>query len=402
MTDLFISYSSHDRPWAEQLFKDFQRRFPTINVFWDRNPASIPPGEPYRQYFENGARDTDHFVVFWSAAALASSEVNPEIQAFLQNVQNKPTTATNTKRRPFYVQLQHDVAYGPLTTYQGFPDFQKAYEDYALQNPGTPNHGIDHLDAQASLNWDRMVRTIAGTVVKGRASQAVTLALVVMTNATQAFANPTLSLRGARYPTLSQFLTSVGLTVPAAQARYGATPFEWRPFGSTKTIIDLMEDVRETAIKNLGETYRFNWEPIDFVQEWTAAPDEAADRKLMQSLLDKPSVVITDPISLFDLHVKRVFEDLEDYAKRQQSIILSISPNEQLSIEPLYQTLHGNSPKILRDQLYPPIPAAETFALCGMNIQHSLEIERFIRIGLGYFHLQKKKAALQPLVSAGV
>lgn len=103
MTDLFISYSSHDRPWAEQLFKDFQRRFPTIKVFWDRNPASIPPGEPYRQYFERGARDTSHFVVFWSAAAFASPEVNPEIQAFLQNVQTNETTAKKTKRRPFYI-----------------------------------------------------------------------------------------------------------------------------------------------------------------------------------------------------------------------------------------------------------------------------------------------------------
>jgi len=83
-------------------------------------------------------------------------------------------------------------------------------------------------------------------------------------------------------------------------------------------------------------------------------------------------------------------------------MILSISPNELLAAESLYNSLLRNSSPVLSAYLYPEIPAAETFALCGLNVQHTWDIERLIRSGLGYYYLQKKKAASQPLVSPGV
>ena len=35
MYDLFISYSSHDRPWAERVYNDLGQSFRSINIFWD-------------------------------------------------------------------------------------------------------------------------------------------------------------------------------------------------------------------------------------------------------------------------------------------------------------------------------------------------------------------------------
>src|SRR5690349_16758559 len=126
MTDLFISYASHDRPWAERLFNDFKRRFPTINVFWDRDPNSIPVGEQFRPYFQRAAQNATYFAVFWSEAAKTSNEVGPEIQAFLQNKQTNPTSATGVTRRLIYIPLEGDYA-GLSNELQGFPDFRAVY-----------------------------------------------------------------------------------------------------------------------------------------------------------------------------------------------------------------------------------------------------------------------------------
>jgi len=403
MTDLFISYSSHDRPWAEQLFKDFQRRFPTINVFWDRNPASIPPGEPYRQYFERGARDTSHFVVFWSAAAFASPEVNPEIQAFLQNVQTNATTAKKTKRRPFYIQLQHDVAYGPLTTYQGFPDFQKAYEDYAGKNPKAPNDGIAELDAQAGLHWDRMVGMIGNAVLEDQADQPIALALVVMTNDPKrgtVLLDPLADISDSGGPSLNEFLQSVGLSLDDAKRRYGASAFDWRPFGTPKTIIDLMQEVREVAAQNLDADHLFHWRPIDLLAEGMKAT-EPTFRRLVEDLSKGPSIVVTDPISLFHPIIQKMLTRLGDYAKKPQSMIVSISPNEAAATERLYSSLLNNGRPIFEPHLSPKIPASDPFGICSSNVQHTIQIERLIRSGLGYYYLQKKKNEAKPLVSSG-
>jgi hypothetical protein len=396
MTDLFISYNSHDELWARRLFSDLRTRFPTIKLFWARDPASIPAGDPFRPIFEGAAQDAANFVVLWSAAAQRSNEVGPEIQAFLQNRQTHPKSAAGGKRTLFYIPLEPGIDYGRLVDIQGFPQFRGVYD------PNAADRGIAGLaTAPASENWSHMVRDIGNAVLTGRASQAITLALMVMTKDTTAFDDPVLNLKVKNGPSLNQFLGSVGLTVADAKKRYGDTAFAWHPFGTGKTIIDLMEDVREMAIRNLGEPYRFHWNPIDFVEAWRNVPDEAANQRLIHSLSDEPSVVVTDPISLFDLIVKESFLDLGEYAKKQQSMILSISPNEQLAIETLYGTLRRNSSSVLSAHLYPRIPAAETFALCGMNVQHTLEIERLIRSGLGYYHLQRNKAVAQPLVSPG-
>ena len=398
MTDLFISYNSHDEIWAKRLFFDLRTRFPTIKPFWARDTAAIPPGEPFRPIFQGAAQDAAHFVVLWSAAAQGSNEVGPEIQSFLQNRQTHSTSATGDKRTLFYIPLESGIDYGGLVDVQGFPDFRGVYKPN-----GDPGRGIAGLDtAPASDNWHRMVGAIGNSVIASQSSQPIKLALMVMTSVTTAFSDPIIDWKVSDNPSLREFLGSVGLPLDQAKARYGGTAFSWRPFGTSKTIIDLMEDVREMAIRNLGEPYRFHWKPIDFVEAWKAAPDEAANRRLIESLSEEPSVIVTDPISLFDLVVKEAFKDLGEYAKKQQSMILSISPNEQLTIEPLYKTLRRNSSPVLSAYLYPQIPAVETFALCGMNVQHTLEIERLIRSGLGYYHLQKKKAVSQPLVSSGV
>jgi len=391
MTDLFISYCSRDRPWAERLFTDLKIRFPTIRPFWDRDPASIPPGERFRPAFQGAAETAAHFVVFWSTAARDSNEVGPEIHAFKHSMKDDPQTAAGTKRRLFYIPLEPGVEYGPVTELQGFTDFQGIYAKDA------PDRGISGLDGVSRLAWDRMVGIIGNAVLDDQPTQSITLAILAMTNDPQTgtdLLDPIVKRKFSREPSLDEFLQSVGLTLDQAKARYGDTALCWQPFGPGKTIIELMEQVREMAGRD-DEAHRFHWRPIDLLDEARKLPHEAALRKLIESLSDHPSVVVTDPISLFHPLIQRVFERLGDYAKKQQSMIISISPNEATAAERLYSSLHFNGFTVLDAHLHPKIPATGPSAFCGVDVQHAVQVERLIRSGLGYFYQQKK----DPLVS---
>ena len=390
MPDLFISYNSHDEVWAKRLFVDLRSRFPTIKPFWARDVASIPPGEPFRPIFEGAAETATNFVVFWSRHAHDSNEVTAEIESFKQNRKTNSLSATGDKRRLFYIPLECGVDYGGFADLQGFPDFRGVYE------PALPDRGIQRLAAApASENWSRMIRTIGNAVLEGQTSQPVTLALLVITTDPATGTNlldPILDVKVFGEPSLSEFLQSVGLSLADAKARYGGHAFDWRPFGTNKTIIDLAEDVQEMANRNLDAKHRFHWRPIDFVDEARKVPDETGFRRLLDGLSTGPSVVVTDPISLFHPLVQKVFKRLVDYAKRPQSMIISMAPVEAVGAGQLYRSLLSNGSPVLDAHLYPQIPASDAFAFCGVNIQHIAQVERLIRNGLGHYFRQQKKA----------
>jgi hypothetical protein len=398
-TDLFISYSSHDELWAKKFFFDLKSRFPTVKPFWARDVAAIPPGEPFRPIFQGAAQDATYFVVFFSAAAQRSNEVGPEIQAFLQSRQNKSRSNAGVNRRLFYVPLEAGVDYGGLVDIQGFPDFQTVYKPKTQ----APDTGISSVASNPERDlWVRMVGAIGHRILDDQKTKPITLVLLVMTTANKDNIDLFLNLRLSKYsPTLSELLQSLNLTLGQAKSRYDDTAMTWRPFGTDKTIIDLMQDVREAVHRDLGIAEGFHWKPLDLVDEVKNAADIPARDRLIESLSVGPSVVITDPISLYNPEIKSTFALLSEHAKNPQSIILSIAPVELQAAEHLYNSLLSTTTRVVDPHLYPPIPSTETFALCGMNVQHAADVVRLLRSGLGYYYLRKKKEAVNPLLSSG-
>src|SRR5206468_11681815 len=51
---------------------------------------ALPICAQFRPVFQDEARDSANFVVFWSSHAFQSNEVAPEIEAFRQNLLTKP------------------------------------------------------------------------------------------------------------------------------------------------------------------------------------------------------------------------------------------------------------------------------------------------------------------------
>src|SRR5688572_13101222 len=90
MPDLFLSYTSDDRPSAERMREDLLLRFPTIKIFWDKDQESLPLGAPYRPALIAALENSTHFAVLWSQKAEKSNEVGPEVQAFAQHQRVHP------------------------------------------------------------------------------------------------------------------------------------------------------------------------------------------------------------------------------------------------------------------------------------------------------------------------
>src|SRR5437016_1753571 len=123
MSDLFISYSHHDRPWAERLYKDIRTNHSFLDVFWDRE--SIPPRATFREILNDEIRKANNLVLLWSEAAKQSDEVGPEVQTF-QAFQAQHAAPGVKAPIAFYIPLEGK--YGPLEATQGFTAMRDHYK----------------------------------------------------------------------------------------------------------------------------------------------------------------------------------------------------------------------------------------------------------------------------------
>ena len=73
MSDIFISYSSKDRPWVEQFAKALETH--GWSVWWDRN---IPTGGSFNQVIRQELSTANCAIVVWSEQSVESEWVQAE------------------------------------------------------------------------------------------------------------------------------------------------------------------------------------------------------------------------------------------------------------------------------------------------------------------------------------
>jgi hypothetical protein len=392
--DLFLSYTSPDRPWAARLYADLMRRFPTLKIFWDRE--SIPPGDQYRVVLERALLESSHVVVFWSDAAKASNEVGPEIESFLFQ-RRQPPPPDVAARRLFYIPLQgKNGRIEDDEKIQGFVD---------LRTANLYDRGTAALDDEPYLSeWRRMVQRIGEAVRSQDTLQPVNLAIVAMNTSNVDYIDGMLDVRLPREPTLRELLNELGLQLPQIKNRYGETAAGWRAFGDAPmpTIAEYMDELRleinrELAVQGLAK-YRFTWvggHGFDLVEQATTIGDGALFRGLLADLARGPCVVVVDPVSLFNIAVLNTFNELITYTQNEQWVILSLYPAQTPpAFTRFYESLRGRGKAVLDGYFLPQIPSKGAFARCGVNVQDPWEARRLIRGSLGQFYLSREKNPL--------
>ncbi len=76
--DIFISYSSLDRPWAVKLNQALQAK--GVKTFFD--DRDLEAGKPWNRQLATALRESRHLVVLWSENAKTSDWVSLEIATF--------------------------------------------------------------------------------------------------------------------------------------------------------------------------------------------------------------------------------------------------------------------------------------------------------------------------------
>jgi hypothetical protein len=400
MYDLFLSYTSYDRLWAERLYNDLRRRFPTLKVFWDQDRKALPLGDAFRPALVDAVRSSTHFVVLWSEKAKASNEVGPEIQAFDQHRQLVPLLNNAKKRTLFYVPLDASE-YGPLEDVQALVEMRKAqvYDPSAQ----VPDRGVGKLSADPQRTyWERIVRDVGTAILASSATEAVTLAVVAMNDEMASELDQFLHKRLIG-PTLQDLLGAYGLALADVKTRYHQSAFDWQPFGTEQTVVDLMEEIRVEANARLKgqREYWFHWDPWDLLETVRGAGSHPELRDSLGRLGDRPFALVVDPITLHHPLSSEVFKNLGPYTKKDQSVCLALAPTWQPTIGTIYECLNSRGAPALDEFFLPGIPAAGPLWGCGLNVQHPMEIERLIRGGLGALHRERFRAKQKPLIAVG-
>jgi len=367
MNDLFISYSSADRPWATQLANDLQAQ--GVACFLDT--ASIRKGDGWEQQILQSLNDSRHLVVLWSSNSGQSDWVSQELYRFKANIDPNGTRQTGG-RLLYAINLEGQNA--TLAAYQQytFTSLQEAYR--------SSPRGTMALGAPAQQDWTKMVREIVEATTDQNARIPVPKVVFAMTKATF-HADP------VRPPSsvaqLDDFLAKVGVSDLNLSDRYGDKPDDWKPYGTNETIAEVLDNLLHdpvigvnTKLRDLGRP-EIRWVSVDVVNPPNLP--EATFRNLSTG----PCLIVIDPISIFSFYMYRRFDKLKQcFANPSAAVVLMTPFKAQPTLSFLRESLIDYIGQKL-EWYCEPIPYQPAYGNCGINVSEPWEIRRLVLASLG-------------------
>jgi hypothetical protein len=384
--DLFISYSSHDRPWAERFYADMHRAYPWLKIFLDR--SEIMAAADWRKELRQAIFACRHLVLFWTPQAKESVEVLQEIGIFSVLMQQSPKL--DQSKRLAFAFLLRDSPGGILATSQGFPAFEKFYD------PDKEDRGAGALDTDRCLmtEWRRALRMIKEAASEADEGVKVPIAVVAMTKdrLSRLDANHDLVMvQGA--PTLDRYLAAYGLDWPTVRTRYQPDGLSWRPYGGEETIVQLLDSLR-VEVNRTDKTglYQFQWDYVDL---------QSADLDEQLPKLKQGSIIVVDSISLFEDTAAAEYRMLEQDVLDESSVMISLAPVGPIKEDWLKDSLFPRRFSVLNDHFSPKIPPLARIVQCFLDIQRMSDLERLVRRRVGISYLKTKKDEARSITGMG-
>ena len=293
--DAFISYSRLDAEWATRLEADLSRR--GYDIFLDTK--RLTAGDEWDKQLQSDIRNARNLILLWSDNARGSDWVTKEITHF--------EIDRGDDRRRGLIALNLQGQNRTLTRFQAV-DLTGAYANGA-------NNLSDPL-------WVAALDKIEDGILD---EGAIPVYTVILTSRLPALEGIRLDKKPlAVAPSFKDTLEAVGIKRDDTDgwrvelARYyGAERSDWKPFGGSKTIAQLLENLR-ADIQNRGAP-AFRWKPIgdDFWSNDQDLIEREADR-----LKDEFCVVCIDPVSLYDDDVRTRVELLREYLHERSGVLI--------------------------------------------------------------------------------
>jgi len=360
--DVFISYSSADRPWAIKLYDALRAK--NIEPFLDRERLEV--GRPWEPALAQNIQSSQHFVVLWSPHAERSSWVRREIGRFEAIVDTALSGQAKDDRRFIFLPLEgENSAYSSL---QMIDDLREASAYAGGAEAVTP--GL----------WQNVVQKIVTAIRADDPSMPLPVAVLAMTRDELERLDP--NEQRLFGPDLNTLLHSLGIAGREGIVQYyGEQRTDWHPFGGPLNIRQLLDTLLENI--NYGLAPPFRWDYIDNAF-WTN--DLGAARAAKDKLLASLSVIVIDPLSLYEELVYQRLAFLHQCFASEKSVILVLTP---FLIPPSFiqlSTLIEQRGSPFFDMYYnPPVPYDTGYATLGVNIGHERDIQRLLRTSLGLY-----------------
>lgn len=350
--EVFISYSSADRPWAVKVNEGLAAR--GVHAFFDQ--AALREGQAWDTQLRDAVLASRHLLCLWSERIGQTSWVHQELAMFSVR-QADPVHAEGSL---LIVGLDEHPNYNVCL--QEFIDepLKKAYRE-----------GFAALDAAA---WEALLDRMTAAVRRVKDAISIPLAVLTLTRE-QADALDAADREDIR--------TRLGIAPETLCGRYGATRRDWRPFGGDMTIGSVLQDVRK-RINALLKGRTMGWDLPDdrFWTDMTQA--KAFVARMVQARL---GAILIDPVALSQSKVLgRVA--LFDACKRVDTISIMVLPpfaaSEQVTRFRAWVEEFGTA--TVQPYFEPPLePDDVVLARCGMGVDHADEIRRLVQMSVGQF-----------------
>jgi hypothetical protein len=169
------------------------------------------------------------------------------------------------------------------------------------------------------------------------------------------------------------------------QQYYGAKPTEWRPFDSSMDIATLMDSVQGMVNTNLLKAGRaqdrFRWQEIGKAL-WASDDIDEIEREARR-LGAELSVIIIDPLSLYDSAVRERLDYLYRSLTNNKALIMVLAPYAlPAPMNQIRKVIKGGANRIFNHFFEPEFQAHAPYAKCGADVCDPLDIKRWLLTAL--------------------
>jgi len=319
--DIFLSYSSQDRSWAERLQRELETR--SFDVF--RDQTDIRAGEAWDPALETAIRESRHMVVLWSDKVAGDSWVHKEMARF------DALTQDDEERKLIQIALKGS---------------NKGYANRQIVSSLERSYGSKPENVESGL-WERAVAQIED----GLADERPVIQLIVLACERAELEQVPDGKRptpGAE--TFAQVLARFSLARPALLANYGRARTDWKPYGPPDDVRTILDRLRGTLIGEGAPPFR--WQPVPAA--FWASQDQAL--KLIDTVAEdeEPCLIVADLFSLYDDKVWFRFDYLMNVASNGSAAISLVTPLDTANRVALAEQLKLATHKLFRPAHFIP------------------------------------------------
>jgi hypothetical protein len=384
--DVFISYASKDRAWAEKLTSDLEQR-QVHKIFLDSR--RLEPGAPWEPQLASNVSRSRHLVVLWSKSAAESDWVREETIRFKMII-DPDATGVVKDRRLFQILMQPQQS-STLTRYQAFASLKDA-------NVGA---GPDRMTPVENQCWNAIVGDIREAVIPPVPGTPWPVAVFATTREIlqRKAPEPPSNFAG----TFEEFLQTIGIpSYGDFTEQYGDKPESWKPFGAEVPVHQILDTLLQTVNQRLiaansARSAPMRWQFVNLITTpFTRLEDE------VQKLSTGPSLLIIDPLSL------RIFPTMSDrYAQLRpcfentSATILWLTPFPPYKPNIVLRDAVKYSAKPLIEGYYEPLPPRTSYAKCALNLSDDFDLSRMVMSVVAEMPMVSSVGAVSAVLSVG-